>query len=230
MKKKTMANSGMDGTQEIRQPAPAGPDYAPTYEGRERPTKPVRICGNLCNPILALFIVMAVATSFIYSGCRSSSPIHPEGPQGLDLTDNLVPILNPGLHAANLERNMSVIRRGIRRDAVILMAPVTVRTSFKGISGRRMLEGWATPLFNVGDGFQMNLFLIRKGERRLIDGRYFDAGRKFEDRDWIPIAIPLDIGQDDQLEIEVTAGPQGNLDADWLALSSLRLTRGKRTP
>jgi hypothetical protein len=229
MMKKTMANSGFDGTQEFRQPAPAGLEYAPASGEQKGPTKLGRIGRRLCNPIVAFFLV-AVAASFIYSGCGPSSRIRQEGAEELDLTNSLMPILNPGLHDSNFERNMSVIRRGLRRDALILMAPVTVRASIKGISGRRILEGWATPLFNVGDGFQMNLFLIQSRERRLISGRYFDAGRKFEDRDWIPIAIPLDIGQDNQLEIEVTAGPQGNLDADWLALSSLRLTRGKTTP
>jgi hypothetical protein len=93
-----------------------------------------------------------------------------------------------------------------------------------------MLEGWATPVFNVGDGLQMDLFLRQAGARHFIAGRYFDAGRKFEDRDWIPIAFPLDLGQDDQLEIEVSAGPQGNLVADWLALSSFHLAQRKTAP
>jgi hypothetical protein len=93
-----------------------------------------------------------------------------------------------------------------------------------------ILEGWATPVFNVGDGLQMDLFLRRAGARHLMGSRYFDAGRKIEDRDWIPIAFPLDLGQDDQLEINVSAGPQGNLVADWLALSSLHLAQRKTTP
>ena len=221
-----MANSEIDRTQKARRAAPAGLRYVPTSPERKWLMKLNRM---LCNPALAFFI-MAIAASFIYSGCKPSTRIQLDGMQVLDLTNSLMPVMDPGVHDVNLERNLSVIRRGLRKDALILMAPVTVRASLKGISGQRTLEGWAAPLFNVGDGFQMSLYLRQDGGRRLVGERYFDAGRKFEDRDWIPIAFSLDIGQDDQLEIEITAGPQGNLDADWLALSSLRLTQRKKTP
>jgi hypothetical protein len=118
-----------------------------------------------------------------------------------------------------------VIRKGLRKNALALVAPVSVRAPLSGASGKRILEGWATPVFNIGDGIQMDLFLTRAGARHLILGRYFDAGRAFGDRAWIPISIPIDINENDQLEIVISAGPQGDLVADWLALSGLRLVQ-----
>jgi hypothetical protein len=93
-----------------------------------------------------------------------------------------------------------------------------------------MLEGWATPVFNIGDGIQLDLFLSRYGERHRVGERYFDSGRKAEDRDWVAIAFPLDLRENDQLEISISGGPQGDLVADWLALSSLRLMKRKSAP
>jgi hypothetical protein len=57
--------------------------------------------------------------------------------------------------------------------------------------------------------------------------RYFDAGRRAEDRDWIPLAIPFKAGPrpDNELIIAISGGPQDDLSADWLALSGLRLER-----
>jgi len=107
-----------------------------------------------------------------------------------------------------------------------LIAPVTVRTSFYGATGDMMLTGSATPIFNVGDGIQMNIFLKRHdGRLQSIYRRYFDSGRNAEDRNWIPIAIPINPDKNDQLEIEIAAGPQGDSTADWLALSSLCLIK-----
>jgi hypothetical protein len=113
---------------------------------------------------------------------------------------------------------------------MILIAPVSVGASLQGISGNATLEGLATPVFNVGDGMQMDLLVKHAGTTRSIGSRYFDSGRNAEDRNWIPIALPLNLGEDDQLEIRISAGPQGDLVADWLALSSLRLVQRKTDP
>jgi hypothetical protein len=220
-----MANSGDDIARQIRW-------YAEAREECDLSWKAERwglVCRILRHPYMALFI-FAIAASLAYSGCRGTTGVQPPKTQELDLMNRLIPIMDSGLHSTNLERSLGVIRRGLRRDALVLIAPVSVRASIKGVAGQRMLEGWATQVFNVGDGLQMNLFLNGTGGRRFAGGRYFDAGRKFEDREWIPIAFPLDLDQDDQLEIEISAGPQGNLAADWLALSSLRLTQRKTTP
>jgi hypothetical protein len=223
--KKIMANSGDDITRQARWSAEA-------REKCDLPCKAERwglVCRIFRHPRMALCI-FAIAASLVYSGCTGTAGLQPPTTQELDLTNRLIPIVDSGLHSTNLERNLGVIRSGLRRDALVLIAPVSVRASLQGVAGQRMLEGWATQVFNVGDGLQMNLFLRGPGGRRFAGGRYFDAGRKFEDREWIPIAFPLDLGQYDQLEIEIGAGLQGNLAADWLALSSLRLTQRKTTP
>ena len=174
-------------------------------------------------------LIFAISASFIYGGCAGAFKNPPAIKGEVDLTKSFVPA-DPGLPAANFKEELGVVRKGMRKNAMVLVAPASVRASLKGASGPMMLEGWATPVFNVGDGLEMDMFVRRAGEPRLVGSRYFDAGRKFEDRDWIPIAFPLDLGQDDQLEIDVSAGPQGDLAADWLALSSLRLAQRKTAP
>ncbi len=125
----------------------------------------------------------------------------------------------------NFERHMDVIRRGNKKDAMVLVAPAGIRASLRGVTGRRTLEFWAAPVFDIGDGFLMMVFINRSGTRFLVYNRYFDPGRRAEDRNWIPFAVQLgDIQKSDLVEIELSAGPQGDLTADWLALSSVRLT------
>jgi hypothetical protein len=174
-------------------------------------------------------LIFAISASFIYGGCTGAGRNQPSIEGEVNLTFRFVPA-NSGLTGTNFKEKLGVIRKGLRKNAMILVAPSSVCASLKGASGPMMLEGWATPVFNVGDGLEMDMFVRRAGEPRLVGSRYFDAGRKFEDRDWIPIAFPLDLGQDDQLEIDVSAGPQGDLSADWLALSSLRLVPRKTAP
>jgi hypothetical protein len=79
-------------------------------------------------------------------------------------------------------------------------------------------------VFNIGDGVQMNVFLRRSGIRILVGSRYFDPGRNAEDRSWIPVSIALEVNEGDLIEIEASAGPQGDLTADWLALNSVVVT------
>lgn len=127
----------------------------------------------------------------------------------------------------SLRRHVQVQRRGRREDATVLIAPVTVRAGLSGLSGKLTLSFLAAPVFNVGDGMQMDVFLVSAGIPRPVYSRYFDAGRKAEDRDWIPVAVSLDLPKAGEvyLEIHVSGGPQGDLVADWLALAEARLAR-----
>jgi hypothetical protein len=125
----------------------------------------------------------------------------------------------------SMELRMQVLRNGTRRDALVLIAPAVVRASLAGVSGRVIVQALATPVFNIGDGLQMDVSLTEGPRVTRIFSRYFDAGRKAADRAWVPLAIPVDLGNSSnaELSIAVSAGPQGDLVGDWLALSALRL-------
>jgi hypothetical protein len=126
----------------------------------------------------------------------------------------------------SFEAHFDVVRRGIRRDAVRLIAPVAVRAPVeKGLDGMS-LEFFAAPVFNVGDGMKLEIFMASDQGEELLYSRYFDAGRKAGDRDWAHIEIPLPARPAARwLLLRVSGGPQGDLDADWLAVSSLTLLR-----
>jgi len=128
-----------------------------------------------------------------------------------------------------LRHHVFVIRKGRRADATVLIAPVTIRASLAGLSGRFMLSLTAAPAFNIGDGMQMDVTLLEEGERRPLYSRYFDAGRKAGDREWIPIEVPLALSGsgDVYLEIKVSGGPQGDMVADWLAFAEAVIVRAK---
>ncbi len=128
-----------------------------------------------------------------------------------------------------LRQHVSVTRKGRRMDATVLIAPVTVRASLAGLSGRFILKLTAAPAFNIGDGMQMDLTLSDAGERRPVYARYFDAGRKAGDREWIPIEVPLALSGsgDVYLEIKISGGPQGDMVADWLAFAEVVLVRAR---
>jgi hypothetical protein len=126
----------------------------------------------------------------------------------------------------SFESHFDVVRRGIRRDSMRLIAPVCIRTPLERSSAGMGLEFFAAPVFNVGDG--MNLEVLMAGDRgeEVIYSRYFDAGRKAEDREWARIRITLPVRPEARwLILRVSGGSQGNLDADWLAISSLSLLR-----
>ncbi len=111
---------------------------------------------------------------------------------------------------------------------MLLIAPVTAVAETTGFEGSYTLEAWCTQVFNTGDGIQMKIYLAGQGSRKEIYSRYFDAGRRAEDRDWVPICVPLSLGQEPaRIEIEASAGPQGDLVGDWLAVSSAHLVPRK---
>lgn len=134
-----------------------------------------------------------------------------------------------GAATGAFDRHYPVVRKGRCRDAMLLIAPVTAWADVGGIAGSYFLEALCTQVFNTGDGIQMDIYLTERGARRKICSRYFDAGRRAEDRDWIPVSIPLVLGQtqNSRIEIEASAGAQGDLVGDWLALSSVRLVPRK---
>jgi hypothetical protein len=167
--------------------------------------------------------LLLIAASVGFSGCSSGRPPTNDVESSIDLGTRLLPM--DSRFAGNPEKHLDVTRKGIKRNSIVLVAYSAIRVSLQGISGKRTLKLWAAPVFDVGDGIQLSLFLRRRGQRISIGGRYLDSARKSEDRDWIAIEIPLEIREEDQLEIEVSAGPQGEATADWLALSDLRLAK-----
>ena len=172
-----------------------------------------------------LFMAILIMTLMWADACANRREVQQKDAQVLDLMNRLSPAADSSRQDAHFKPNQYVIRKGLKKNALIIVAPVRIKASLQGVSGKATLKGWAAPVFNVGDGLQMNIFLSRSGTRRQIAGRYFDSGRKAGDREWIPIEIPLDAGEQDWLEIEISAGPQGDLTADWLALSDLSLFR-----
>jgi hypothetical protein len=160
--------------------------------------------------------------------CGNNDRVQQQDAPVLSLMDRLAPA-DSNQPDEHFKQDQLVTRRGLRRKALVLVAPVRLHASLQGISGKATLKGWAAPVFNIGDGFQMNLFLSSGGVRYRVGSRYFDSGRRAEDRDWIPVEVSLEIGENDWLEIEISAGPQGDLVADWLALSELVLD-GKKGP
>jgi hypothetical protein len=167
-----------------------------------------------------------VAALMFFASCENRDRVKLEDAQTLNLMDRFSSA-DSALQDSHLRQNQYVTRKGLRKKSLVMIAPVCIHASLRGVSGKATLRGWAAPVFNIGDGLQMNLFLRSSGIRHQIGSRYFDAGRKAEDRDWIFLKVPLEMGEDNWLEIEISAGPQGNLVADWLALSELSLVKSK---
>jgi hypothetical protein len=124
-------------------------------------------------------------------------------------------------------RSLPVTRRGKRRDAIVLIAPSTVKVTLSRISGPVSLKGWAAPVFNIGDGVQMEMKLTDSRQQRTVYSRRFDPARNAADRDWIPLDIGFNLDESNKwdLEMSVSAGPQGDLVGDWMALAELYLSR-----
>ena len=182
----------------------------------------------------SLLAVVGIAAILFETSC-SSTRVASEPPPGIDLQDRL---LSDTLGAAkrnegggSFTRHFKVVRNGVARDSVVLEAPVTIRAELGKAADGATLEFLSTPVFNIGDGMQLDVFVTRNGKRRGVYSRYYDAGRKLEDRAWIPVSIPLapgDSAAGDYLEIRVGGGPQGDLVADWLALSMVRVVQKQR--
>ncbi len=182
---------------------------------------------------MPLQFMLICLLAYAAAGCTPLPLDSPAPSEVLDLTGRFVAVKDSGTRVrstGSFSLHQKVMRKGVRKDAVILQAPVSIRAPLDGIAGSVELRGFATPVFNVGDGIQMDMLLVISSLPTKIFSRYYDAGRRAEDRDWIPLEIPLELPdtKDKWLEIRVSAGPQGNLTADWLALSSLQVM--KRSP
>jgi hypothetical protein len=126
-------------------------------------------------------------------------------------------------------RRLVVTRKGRREEALVLVAPIGVRAAISGIAGAVSLEALAAPVFNIGDGIKLEIFLSdTRGEKRVYEGQ-FDAGRQDSDRNWTALKIPIDLGAGGawQVEMRVSAGSRGDLVGDWLAVARVRLRRGE---
>jgi hypothetical protein len=175
---------------------------------------------SACGAAAALLFLLA-------AGC--SRPLA-EGSSG-DPAVDLRPLLAPDTETSAGGRHHSrfeVTRNGRRVESTVLVAPAAVRASLAGIEGPWMLELLMAPVFNLGDGFQMEILLVLPGGNRSLYSRYCDPGRRASDRAWLRVAQPVDLKSGDgrSVEIRVSAGPQGDLVDDWLALGSVRLASG----
>lgn len=183
--------------------------------------------------LLALLASMS-CLAMAMNGCAVKKP--PPNPSlflALEERFNLIPAASimSGQQDRSFSRHYPVTRNGKRLDCLILVAPTTIRASLGEISGSVVLECAAAPVFNIGDGLQMDVLLAIGGKERMVYGRYFDPGRRSEDRDWIPLAIAFEAPEanDAELRIRVAGGPQGDLVDDWLALSAVHLRRKEAT-
>ncbi len=168
------------------------------------------------------FANVLITALICFASCGNGDGIRQKAVPVLDLMDRLS-LADSSQPEEHFKQGQLVTRKGLRRQALVMVAPVCIHAPLHGVSGKATLRGWAAPVFNIGDGLQMTLFIARSGIRHQVGSRYIDSGKNRGDRDWIPIEIPLEIGEEDWLEIEISAGPQGNLVADWLALSELSL-------
>ena len=188
---------------------------------------PMRDRWSIESPIA----ILAAGIGFIIlftSLCGCGAPPGLEGDKkfAADLTEQFS-VITPrnDSEAREFYAHFPVTRKGIRKDSMVLTAPTAIQASLAGFTGPVRLRGAATPVFNVGDGIQLELFLREDAARKCIYSRYFDAGRLAEDRDWISLSAPLELkdSTDNWLEVQISGGPQGDLTADWLALSAIHI-------
>ena len=181
---------------------------------------------------ILLGAITALGCISLSNACGPVATGPPSREAGVDLLGRLV-VVRAGPGAAedgqSVRRHEWVVRHGRRLVTTTLLAPVVVRAGLTGLSGRFTLKLLASPTFNVGDGVQLEVLLSSAGSFRPVCSRYFDAGRLAGDRDWIPMEVPLSLSgaANAYLEIRVSAGPQGDLDADWLALAEARIVPEK---
>ncbi len=174
---------------------------------------------------LLFWIILAACASTLEDGCGAGAA--PAVTDSVDISTRL----KAEAGSEPLRRHVDVTRTGRRVDATVLVAPATARASLNGLSGSYVLRLSAAQVFNIGDGMQMDVLVVEPGRSRRIYSRYFDAGRKADDRAWVPIEVPLTLSGagDVYLEIKVSGGPQGDLVADWLAFAGMVLEHAKET-
>ena len=181
-----------------------------------------RSSGRAARAVVAcLGAMLAIHGTLLATGCSRA----PQAAPG-SLLGRFVPV-TPAADHGSLRFPIVLDRGGEKKSAMVLVAPIAVKASLDGFRGRHALHVMVVPVFNVGDGIQMDIRLLDDGLPVQVCSRYFDPGRRFEDRRWTPLAFMMDVrSKDAQLEIRVSAGPQGDLVGDWLAFADLRVSAG----
>lgn len=180
-----------------------------------------------------VFVIAVLCISVtLWTGCsRGAAPAgQAERADEVDLAGRLMPVADPGtaVQGGDFRRGVPVTRKGIREVADVLIAPAAAEVHLEGMRGPAVLELRAAPVFNAGDGVGMEIVLVQDGVERGLYSRVFDAARNSADREWVPVSVPVDFGGHGEsvLRIRASAGPQGDLVGDWLALASPRLRMG----
>jgi hypothetical protein len=168
------------------------------------------VAGGACAALALMPAVFALWAG----GCRLSGGAAPAGLAGH------FEVVGPAADDAYI-RCLPVTRRGVRKEAMVLVAPLAVRTPLGGCRGPVWFRSLVAPVFNVGDGFCLEVFHLQAGETRRIYSRNIDAARRHEDRQWLPVEVPVesDGSPGERLEIRISGGPRGDLVGDWLALA-----------
>ncbi len=176
------------------------------------------MAGRVAFGFLAVFLTISVV--LLVTGCSHTPRPSPNG-----LLERFVPLMNTA--GRSHFRNPVVIdRAGSKRTAMVLVAPAAVRAPLESMPGRIEFSLEVVPVFNVGDGVQMEIWLREGVASSRVYSRYFDPGWRFEDRRWTPVTVAMDVHcRDAQVEIRVSGGPEGNLTGDWLAFADLRISR-----
>jgi hypothetical protein len=126
----------------------------------------------------------------------------------------------------------SLVRAGVRRSGLLLVAPIAVSAPLTGLVGKMVFRCLVAPVYNIGDGTILEIVLFEAEGNRMLMRRRVDPGRRSEDRQWIPLAVPFEISHGDaSLLIRVSggdsekgAGAGVDLVADWLVVADPRLT------
>jgi hypothetical protein len=174
---------------------------------------------------LLMTVLQSAACSRGSRGGGVPGPVQDE-----DLRPELARVLRSARRQVGSPR-VDVTRAGSRRDSVVLVAPCELRVPAAG-TGRRVLRLTAAPVFNIGDGMQLEILLVgASGTERVYEG-WFDAARRSSDRAWKTAAVSVHLsgtpGQ--SLVFRLSGGPQGDLVDDWLALSEITLSQGASGP
>jgi hypothetical protein len=167
-------------------------------------------------------------------GC---APLPRNNPQPSDVlfedTFRLQPEGDLDLNAnAGRPPRFSLVRAGVRRSGLLLVAPIAVSAPLTGRVGKMVFRCLVAPVYNIGDGTILEIVLLEAEGNRMLMRRRVDPGRRSEDRQWIPLAVPFEISHGDaSLLIRVSGGdPEKgtgagvDLVADWLVVADPRLT------
>ncbi len=184
------------------------------------------------SPRSSLMNVAVLATAMALAACGSRPARAPEKATGRDLMPGLARAVQAAGKPSGQPR-MEVTRGGRRMQCAVLIAPVLVGVPVGwDAKGRYTLELVAAPVFNIGDGIDVEVLLHGSAGARRLLARRFDPARRADDRAWQKIAVPMDLTgtPGEAIQFRVTGGPEGDLVDDWLALGSVTLARGAPAP